>query len=113
MVGIWFRPLGAPPQRASSGFGWMIIFSALSACAGGADGAAHPVLDARDASGDAGDPAVVGHPVVGRPDERLLAAPVLERRAFVQAVLRSNPTIESARQGYRAALARVRPAGAL
>jgi outer membrane protein TolC len=37
---------------------------------------------------------------------------VLDRTAFVQAVLCRNPTIESARQGWRAALSRVRQAGA-
>lgn len=37
---------------------------------------------------------------------------VLDRADYVRAVLRSNPSIESARQGYRAALARVRRAGA-
>jgi cobalt-zinc-cadmium efflux system outer membrane protein len=36
---------------------------------------------------------------------------VLDRAAFVRAVLRANPSIESARQGWRAALARVRQAG--
>ncbi len=39
------------------------------------------------------------------------AAPELERSAYVRAVLRSNPTLESARQGWRAALARVRQSG--
>jgi cobalt-zinc-cadmium efflux system outer membrane protein len=39
------------------------------------------------------------------------AKPVLARAAYVRAVLRSNPSIESARQGWRAALARVRQAG--
>jgi cobalt-zinc-cadmium efflux system outer membrane protein len=42
-----------------------------------------------------------------------LSAVVLERRAYVRAVLRRNPTIESARQSWRAALARVRGSGAL
>ena len=37
---------------------------------------------------------------------------VLDRAAFVRAVLRANPSIESARQGWRAALGRVRQAGA-
>ena len=37
--------------------------------------------------------------------------PVLDRATFVRAVLRQNPSIESARQGWRAALARVRQAG--
>lgn len=39
------------------------------------------------------------------------AEPALARASYVQAVLRSNPSIESARQGWRAALARVRQAG--
>jgi cobalt-zinc-cadmium efflux system outer membrane protein len=43
--------------------------------------------------------------------ERVVNAPVLDRAAFVRAVLRQNPSIESARQGWRAALARVRQAG--
>jgi len=38
---------------------------------------------------------------------------VLGRAAFVNAVLRRNPTIESARHGWSAALARVRQAGTL
>jgi outer membrane protein TolC len=108
MVGMSFRPLGAQPQRASGGFAWMLIFSALTSCAGGAADA-RPASDATDAaneSGIAGDPAMAG-----RADGRALTAASLERRAFVLAVLRSNPTIESARQGYRAALARVRQAG--
>src|SRR5438105_6419989 len=37
--------------------------------------------------------------------------PVLGRAAFVRAVLRENPSIEAARQGWRAAIARVRQAG--
>ncbi|HYQ02838.1 MAG TPA: TolC family protein [Polyangiaceae bacterium] len=37
---------------------------------------------------------------------------ILEREAFVRAVLARNPSIESARQGWRAALARVRQSGA-
>lgn len=48
------------------------------------------------------------------PDARrtdLGRASVLEREAFVRAVLASNPSIESARQGFRAALARVQQAG--
>src|SRR5262249_11381263 len=43
---------------------------------------------------------------------RDLNGPVLERAAFVRAVLHANPSIESARQGYRAALARVTQSGA-
>ncbi len=48
-----------------------------------------------------------------RPETPISAsAPVLERAAYVRAVLHSNPSIESARQGWRAALGRVNQAGA-
>ena len=40
-----------------------------------------------------------------------LQSPALDRRAFVRAVLERNPTIESARQGWRAALSRISQAG--
>jgi outer membrane protein, heavy metal efflux system len=42
-----------------------------------------------------------------------LRGAVLDRTAFVREVLKSNPTIESARQSWRAAVARVRQAGSL
>ena len=41
-----------------------------------------------------------------------LKAAALERPAYVRAVLERNPTIESARQGWRAALSRVQQSGA-
>jgi cobalt-zinc-cadmium efflux system outer membrane protein len=43
--------------------------------------------------------------------ESALRAPVLGRETFVRAVLEGNPTLEAARHGFRAALARVRQAG--
>jgi cobalt-zinc-cadmium efflux system outer membrane protein len=46
-------------------------------------------------------------------DDGVLRAPVLERAAYVRAVLHRNRSIESARQGWRAAIARVRQSGAL
>ncbi len=46
-------------------------------------------------------------------DDHDLSAPALERAAFVRAVLDRNPSIESARQAWRSAAARVREAGAL
>ena len=46
-------------------------------------------------------------------DERALSGPVLERAAYVRAVLRRNPSIDSARHGWRAAVARVRQSGVL
>jgi outer membrane protein, heavy metal efflux system len=41
-----------------------------------------------------------------------LEASTLDRRAYVRAVLERNPTLESARQGFRAALSRVPQSGA-
>jgi cobalt-zinc-cadmium efflux system outer membrane protein len=52
----------------------------------------------------------------GAPSKSVLelasSAPLLERGRFVREVLRQNPSIEAARQAWRAALARVREAGA-
>jgi outer membrane protein TolC len=44
-------------------------------------------------------------------DDAALGAPVLERAAYVHAVLRRNRSIESAREAWRAAIARVRQSG--
>src|SRR5882672_6715430 len=45
-------------------------------------------------------------------DEHAFGAEKLERRALIRAVLDRNPSVESARQAWRAALARYRQAGA-
>jgi cobalt-zinc-cadmium efflux system outer membrane protein len=44
-------------------------------------------------------------------DDRVLAGPVLERAAYVRAVLHRNRSIESARQAWRAAVGRARQTG--
>jgi outer membrane protein TolC len=46
-------------------------------------------------------------------DDRAIGGPVLDRTAYVRAVLDRNRTVEAARQGWRAAVARVRQSGAL
>jgi outer membrane protein TolC len=46
-------------------------------------------------------------------DDGVLTGPVLGREAFVEAVLRRNPSLESARQAWGAALARTRQSGVL
>jgi len=46
-------------------------------------------------------------------DDSALTGPVLERAAYVRAVLHRNRSVEAARQGWRAAVARVRQSGAL
>jgi len=79
----------------------------LSSCATTTGAAGHP---STRLGGQHSTPS--GSPVVPGTSD-LLRGPVLERGAFVREVLRSNPTIESARQGWRAAQARVRQAGAL
>lgn len=50
-------------------------------------------------------------PIASAADDRVLTGPVLERPAYVQAVLRRNRSIESARQAWRAALGRARQSG--
>ena len=44
-------------------------------------------------------------------DDDALRGPVLDRATYVRVVLHRNPSVESARQGWRAAVARVRQAG--
>jgi outer membrane protein TolC len=46
-------------------------------------------------------------------DEHALTGAVLDRVAYVRAVVHRNPSIEAARSGWRAAVARVRQSGAL
>ncbi len=46
-------------------------------------------------------------------DDRALERDFLERAVFVRAVLSRNPTVDAARSGWRAAIARVRQAGSL
>jgi outer membrane protein TolC len=46
-------------------------------------------------------------------DDSALKGPVLDRAAYVRAVLHRNRSVEAARQGWRAAVARVRQSGAL
>ncbi len=50
-------------------------------------------------------------PAAAAEDDRVLSGPVLERAPYVQAVLRRNRSIESARQAWRAAIGRARQSG--
>jgi cobalt-zinc-cadmium efflux system outer membrane protein len=79
----------------------------LSSCAttAGATGPATTRLDIQ--------PSVSREPAPAATATDRLRGPVLDRAAYVREVLRSNPSIESARHGWRAAVARVRQAGAL
>lgn len=59
------------------------------------------------------DRAGYAEPQARAEDDRALQGSVLDRATYVRLVLHRNPTIESARQGWRGAVARVRQAGAL
>jgi hypothetical protein len=59
------------------------------------------------------DRAIDGDPRSSGQDDAALKGPVLERGAFIRAVLHRNRSIESARQAWRAALARFHQSGAL
>jgi len=109
MVAISFCP-GARIWRAVRGVVWLGILASLVGC-GTASGRASYVGPSMPRS-QGSDQQLPALGPSEKPVGRELAGPVLERGAFVRAVLRNNPSMESARQGVRAALARVRQAGA-
>lgn len=87
--------------------GSALLFS-LFGCATTAGSASHP-----SARAEYDHPGSVATASSVASDGKLgLTAPVLDRRAYVRAVLERNPSIESARQGWRAALSRVSQSGA-
>src|SRR5690242_12890723 len=85
-------------------FGGMIFVPAL-ACSTTAGSASYSALHAEYARSEtkASAPSSIERDVT--------VGSVLDRADFIQAVLKHNPTIESARQGWRAALSRVGQAG--
>jgi cobalt-zinc-cadmium efflux system outer membrane protein len=78
----------------------------LSGCATTAGSSAYGSLDSDFERSERGR-AVAS----AREDERVMSAAVLDGRAYVRAVLERNPSLESARQAWRAAVARVHQAG--
>ena len=100
-------PSSSACGRSSRTLAHLAIFG-LFGLGGCATSAASSHYDALSA-----EPAAASSPsgVAQRPSENLDHAPVLGREVFVRAVLATNPSIESARQGFRAALARVRQSG--
>lgn len=58
-------------------------------------------------------PALAAHPAPNLPDAPTARGAALQLSAFVRAVLAINPSLAAAKQGSRAALGRVRQAGAL
>jgi len=103
----WHR--GAPAGRARGSVVWLLVFGSLAGCASASGSAAYGA--ARSPSSDAGGRASVPPAPAGEA-RRQRFGPVLERGSFVRAVLERNPSIESARQSFRAALGRARQAGA-
>src|SRR5689334_2711095 len=82
------------------------LAASLSACASTHDITAPPAALARPSRGAPAESELHGAA------EGAVRAPVLGRDAFVRAVLERNPTLEAARHGFRAAVARVRQSGA-
>jgi outer membrane protein TolC len=100
MFGALLSPSGLSKRVIGSAF--VTLLSGCAATAGSAS--REPPKTEYDASSATLPPA--------RSDAALgLAAAALDRRAYVRAVLERNPSIESARQGWRAALSRVRQSG--
>jgi cobalt-zinc-cadmium efflux system outer membrane protein len=96
----------AHPACASGLFVFIVLSSGCAAATSGA----RPVQSPSVAAEPAATPVAPSAP---NDSASGLNAPVLERSAYVRAVLQRNPSLESARQGWRAALARVGQAGAL
>ena len=83
---------------------WIVLVSTVAGCAATARSSSYDTLY--------GEYQRTTPRAYSRSDDDALTGPVLERASYVRAVLRRNPSIESARQGWRAALARTRQAGA-
>jgi outer membrane protein TolC len=79
-------------------------------------GCGAPAASSHDAlTADLDRSALEAHPADARSeaeDARVLQAPRLARGPYVRAVVRRNPSIDAAREGWRAALAHARVAGA-
>jgi outer membrane protein, heavy metal efflux system len=97
-----FGSLAAKPLRLPV---CAILFALGTACASTTEGA--PPLSPSAELIRTSDPGMGVSPV----HRNVFAGSVLHRAAYVRAVLRSNPSVESARQSFRAALARAAQAG--
>ncbi len=93
------RMLALSARAASSAFAAL-----LAGCATTGQGSYETLRGDVDRAGIADQRAHVA-------DDRDLQGSVLKRSTYVRVVLHRNPTIESARQGWRAAVARVRQSG--
>ena len=91
---------------------FLLVCLVATGCAATAGSASHESLTSdyqRSAPAPTKEAAAVTGPVEPRPET--VSGPTLDRASFVRAVLQRNPSIEAARQGWRAAIARVRASG--
>lgn len=102
MFSVPFVRSGAGSMRALSV--WFSSILLLTACAGTARSSHYPGSSSREIRSEPS-------PAPAPPPPDPAAGARLPREGFVRSVLARNPSIESARQGWRAALARVRQAG--
>jgi outer membrane protein, heavy metal efflux system len=102
MFGVLLSPSSLSKQIIGSAF---VTF--LSGCAATTGSASREPPQTEYDSSVAATPPARSDAAIG------LNAAALDRRAYVRAVLERNPSIESARQGWRAALSRVRQSGTL
>jgi outer membrane protein TolC len=89
-----------------------VFLAAATGCAATAGSASQERLTSdyqRSAPAPTKETAAATRPV--EPGPETVNGPTLDRPSFVRAVLRKNPSIEAARQGWRAAIARVRASG--
>ena len=97
------------PPAARSACRALVVGAWLCACS---TGQRAPLADGGSAAAGVRADAAGIRPERPPPDPQALdAATVLERGAFVRAVLSRNPSIDSARSAFRAALARIRQTG--
>jgi len=96
-------------SRSSPAWAWSIwgVMIALSAVAAGCGAGSYDALRAEYGRSTPADPDSA------EDNERISDSPVLEREALVRAVLARSPSIEAARQAWRAAIARYPQARAL
>jgi len=85
---------------------------AVSACASTTQTRSSPATPIHSSPSSSSTPGSSGEVGLAGASDRAVRAAVLDRDGFVRAVLEKNPSLEAARHGIRAALARVHQAGA-
>jgi len=94
-------------RRLAGRIGWSVPLLLMIGCGAAGRGAEAPREGTLDRGGTDDGPSSSAE------DDGALGGAVLDRAAYVRAVLHRNRSIESARQGWRAAIGRARQAGSL